>query len=122
MVLTRAQRAADLFISHEWPRVYDDVLAHWLQYFTTPLDTLQSRGIFNMVLTSCSRFMVRDFNKYISNLAVKKRVQSLKYEFYEFMKYIEQPGVQFAPEHGKVKVSPLYWDQYRAGRKVSTVH
>lgn len=119
MVLTRAQHAIDLLKSDDWPSVYDHALVRWLQYFCAPLDTLKSKGLFNMVLTQCRHFMARDFEKYITDLAVKKRVQTLKYDFYAFKWYINRPGVQFKGENGKVRVSHAYWDQFHHGRRVS---
>lgn len=118
MVLTRAQCQLNLLEGRRWPRVYDDVLMHWLHYFTEPLDSLESAGMFDLVLTQTRRFMVRDFPNYISNLAVKKRVQTLKYELYSFLLFVEQPGVHLNADTGKVRVSVEYWEQYKNGEQV----
>lgn len=117
-VLTRAQHAMDLFHTSEWPPVYEDALVHWLHYFSAPVHSLQSRGLFTMVITTSRHFMVRDLSKYISSLTAKKRVQHLKYVFYDFDQYINQPGVQFIPKSCKVRVSQAYWEQFRGGRQV----
>lgn len=117
-VLTRNQHAMDLFDTHEWPPVFEDALVKWLEYFSGPVHSLQSRGLFTMVITTSRHFMVRDLNKYISNLTAKKRVQHLKYVFYDFEQYINQQGVQFIPKSCKVRVSEAYWEQFRGGRRV----
>lgn len=119
MVLTRAQRSLDLFHARSWPRAYDDLLVHWLNFFTGPLESLESAGLFDLVLTESRRFMVLDLNRYISNLVVKKRVQMLKCDLYAFLLYTEHPGVQLDPTKGKVKVSAAYWNHFQNGQPVS---
>lgn len=66
--------------------------------------------------------MSREVNRYISDLTVKKRVQRLKYVYYDFTMYVEQPGVQLIAESGLVRVSKLYWEQFHGGRRVSMIN
>lgn len=122
MVVTRAQHAMDLYKARDWPCVYDDALVRWLHYFTSPLDNLRSRCVFDFVLPRTRFFMSREVNRYISDLTVKKRVQRLKYVYYDFTMYVEQPGVQLIAESGLVRVSKLYWEQFHGGRRVSMIN
>ncbi|KAL7084051.1 hypothetical protein ACP275_14G201300 [Erythranthe tilingii] len=104
MAITRNKKIASMFNGADWPLEYDNFLMGQLERLTTRYDSLTDIALFNSILEDIADEMRRNYGRNFNNDEVKRRSHMLRNRYNEFVKFINQPGVQFNRRTNRVNV------------------